>query len=84
MNALRKWWNEEPLAARVGPVVVLVVAYLVSKGFVDHATEDLIIGIAMAILGGGALVTARAKVWPEMKLPAAVRDLLRPVSGDED
>ncbi|WP_280455634.1 hypothetical protein [Nocardia brasiliensis] len=84
MNALRKWWNEEPLATRVGPVVVLVVGYLVSKGFVDHATEDLIIGIAAAILGGGALVTARAKVWPELKLPAAVRALLRPVSGDED
>lgn len=81
MNALRRWWAEEPVATRVGPIVVLIVGYLVTKGLVDEAAEELIIGIATALLGGGALLTARAKVWPEIKLPAAVLDLIR---GDRD
>jgi len=81
MTALKRWWAEEPIATRVGPVVLLIVGYLVTKGVVDEATEELIVGIAGLLFGGGALLTARAKVWPEIKLPAAVLDLIR---GDRD
>lgn len=77
MNALKKWWNEEPIATRVGPVVVLVAGYLVYKGIIDATTEELIVGVAAVLLGGGALASARATVYPFAKLPGVVLDLLR-------
>ncbi|MEV0367500.1 hypothetical protein [Nocardia fusca] len=77
MNALKKWWNEEPVAVRVGPIVVLVAGYLVYKGIIDATTEELIIGVAAALLGGGALVSARASVSPLAKLTGAALDLIR-------
>lgn len=77
MTALKKWWNEEPIATRIGPVVVLLVGYLVTKGVIDEATQELVIGIAAALLGGGALLAARAKVSPLAKLIVAASDMLR-------
>ena len=77
MNALKKWWNEEPIATRLGPVIVLVAGYLVYKGIIDATTEELVIGIAAALFGGTALVSARASVSPLAKLTGAALDLLR-------
>lgn len=77
MNALKKWWNEEPIATRLGPVIVLVAGYLVYKGIIDATTQELIIGVAAALLGGGALASARASVSPLAKLTGAALDLIR-------
>lgn len=77
MNALKRWWNEEPIATRIGPVVVLIAGYLVTKGVIDEVTEELVIGIVGFLFGGGALLAARAKVSPLSKLIAAASDALR-------
>lgn len=77
MNALKKWWNEEPIATRVGPVVALIAGYLLYKGVIDAATEELVIGIVGVLLGGSALVSARSTVFPLAKLGAAALDAIR-------
>lgn len=77
MTALKKWWNEEPVATRVGPVVALIAGYLLYKGVIDAATEDLVIGIAGVLFGGTALLSARSTVLPLAKLGAAALDAIR-------
>ncbi|MBF6363220.1 hypothetical protein IU447_24190 [Nocardia farcinica] len=82
MTALKKWWNDEPVATRVGPLIVLIAGYLVYRGVIDETTQELIIGIAAILLGGGAVAVARAKVSPLAKLTDAALDLIRPDKGD--
>ncbi|MGI5223073.1 hypothetical protein [Nocardia sp. CA-290969] len=77
MTALKKWWNEEPIASRIGPVVALIAGYLLYKGVIDAATEELVIGVVGLLLGGTALVSARSTVFPFAKLGAAALDAIR-------
>ncbi len=77
MNALRKWWNEEPIATRVGSIIILVAGYLVYRGVIDTQTQDLIVGIAAILFGGAGVVAARSKVFATAKLPGLVLDFLR-------
>jgi len=77
MNALRKWWDEEPIATRVGPIVALVAGYLVYRGVIDTQTQELVVGIAAILFGGTAVAAARSKVFAEARLPGIVLDFLR-------
>ncbi len=77
MNALKRWWNEEPIATRVGPIVVLVAGYLVYRGVIDAQTQELIVGIAAVLFGGTAVAAARSKVFATANLPGMVLDFLR-------
>jgi hypothetical protein len=61
---LSAWIDAEPVLTRIGPVVVAVVAYLLAKGIVTADTYDLVVALASAILGGGALGATRSAVTP--------------------
>lgn len=68
MNRLRTLFREEPIATRVGPAVVLIAGYLLTRGVIDSDTADLITALVALIAGGGAVVGARALVFPMAKL----------------
>lgn len=63
MDALKKLLGDEPLITRLGPVILAIVAYLVTRGVVDTDTADLITAVVVAIGGGGLLAAARGIVW---------------------
>jgi len=67
VNAIKNWVSNEPLLAKLGPVVLAVVGYLFVKGTIDKDTADLIIAVVAAVFGGGGLVAARAAVTPDSK-----------------
>lgn len=62
---LQQLLGDEPVITRVGPVIVLVAAFLAARGLLDGSTVELIVGIVAALGGGGALITARGKVTPD-------------------
>lgn len=64
MDKVLSWLDSEPVATRVGPVVLLIVGYLLTKGTVDQDTTDLVLGIVAAILGVGGVAAARGAVIP--------------------
>lgn len=78
-NSITSLLDSEPVLTRVGPVVLAIVGYLVAKGMVDEDTANLIVALAVAVVGSGAMVSARARVWAPKK-PAAVTE--QPGSGD--
>lgn len=53
----------EPVAVRVLPVLLATIAYLVTRGTIDGEFGELLVALALAVLGGGAVVGARARVW---------------------
>ncbi|AHH16598.1 hypothetical protein NONO_c17980 [Nocardia nova SH22a] len=73
MNTLRKWLAEEPIATRLGPVIVAFVAYLVARGVVSSDDIDQIAAIVAALGGVGGIFGARALVKPMAKLPPGDR-----------
>ncbi|WP_280410678.1 hypothetical protein [Nocardia asiatica] len=72
MSALANWIKAqlkgEPLATRVGPALLLIVGYLVTRGVIDDDLGQLIAAVVTLLLGGGALAAARALVTPMSKL----------------
>jgi hypothetical protein len=68
MNHVRKWLRDEPIAARVGPAVVLLAGYLLARGVIDTDTADLVVALVGLVAGSGAVVGARALVTPLSKL----------------
>jgi hypothetical protein len=68
VNRVTNWLDSEPVITRVGPVVLLIVGYLLVKGGIDQDTSDLVLGIVGIILGSGVVVSARAAVTPMAKL----------------
>jgi hypothetical protein len=58
----------EPLASRVGPALLLVVGYLVTRGVIDNDLGQLIAAVVTILIGGSALAAARALVTPMSKL----------------
>ena len=54
----------EPVAVRLLPVLLAIVAYLVARGTIDDQFGELLVALAVAVLGGGAVVGARARVDP--------------------
>lgn len=65
----------EPVARNLSPVLLAAAAYLVWRDGGDPA--DIIAALVVALGGGTAVVAARAKVFPAVKLPQAVLDLIR-------
>lgn len=70
-NSIMSLLDSEPVLTRVGPIVLAVVLYLVAKGILDQDTADLFVAVAGAVVGGGAVVGARAAVTPAAKLPGS-------------
>lgn len=72
MRALVDWINAqlkgEPLATRIGPALLLVVGYLVTRGVIDDDLGQLIAAVVTVLVGGTALAAARALVTPMSKL----------------
>ncbi|MFC4124947.1 hypothetical protein [Nocardia rhizosphaerae] len=54
----------EPVAVRLTPVLLAVVAYLVARGTIDDQLAELLVAVVVAVLGGGAIAGARARVTP--------------------
>ncbi|WP_342800963.1 hypothetical protein [Nocardia sp. No.11] len=54
----------EPVAVRLAPVLIAVVGYLVARGWIDNQLAELLVALVVAVLGGGAIVGARARVDP--------------------
>jgi hypothetical protein len=54
----------EPILTRIGPVVVVLVGYLLARGIVDRDTYDLVVALAGVLIGGGAITTARSASVP--------------------
>jgi len=67
VNAITKVLNSEPILTRMSPVLGLLAIYLIGKYVTDADLANLLLGIATIVLGGGAMVTARAKVRPLAK-----------------
>ncbi|WP_378735426.1 hypothetical protein [Nocardia brasiliensis] len=65
----------EPVAVRLAPVLVAVVAYLVTRGTIDGALGELLVAAVVAVLGGGAIAGARARVDPRPTGRQARREL---------
>lgn len=82
MNALKRWWDEEPIATRLGPVVALIAGYLVYRGVIDTQTQELVVGIVAILFGGAGVAAARSKVFAAAKLPGMVLDFLHGHRGD--
>jgi hypothetical protein len=72
MSALVDWIKAqlkgEPLATRVGPALLLIVGYLVTRGVLDEDLGQLIAAVVTVLIGGTALAAARALVTPMSKL----------------
>ncbi|WP_327100076.1 hypothetical protein OIE68_15630 [Nocardia vinacea] len=64
VDSIRIWLAGEPLAARVGPALLLIVGYLVTRGVVDNDLGQLIAAVVTVLLGGGAVAATRALVTP--------------------
>lgn len=64
MTRLRRWWDEEPVATRIGPALVALAVYLAAREQIDSDTLDLIVALVTILGGGGAVAAARAKVAP--------------------
>ncbi|MBF6459791.1 hypothetical protein IU433_12165 [Nocardia puris] len=54
----------EPVAVRLVPALLAIVAYLVTRGTIDDQLGELLIALVVALLGGGAIAGARARVTP--------------------
>ncbi|MGY2019408.1 hypothetical protein [Nocardia gipuzkoensis] len=72
MSTLADWIKAqlkgEPLATRVGPALLLIVGYLVTRGVIDGDLGQLIAAVVTVLVGGSALAAARALVTPMSKL----------------
>lgn len=64
MNRIMDLLDSEPVLTRVGPVVGAIAVYLVAKGVVDQDTANLLVGLAVAVVGSGAAFSARELVTP--------------------
>lgn len=62
MNKITTLLDSEPIITRVGPIVTAVVVYLVAKGLIDQDTANLLVALAVGVVGSGAMVSARARV----------------------
>ncbi|MGY1945347.1 hypothetical protein [Nocardia asiatica] len=60
--------GDEPVIKTIGPAVVAIAAYLVTRGVIDSDTGQLIAAVIAALGGGGAIAMARAFVTPLSKL----------------
>lgn len=56
--------NSEPVRTLAYPVLLALVGYLVTKGFVDGETGDIIIGALAGLVGAGGIEGARNRVTP--------------------
>ncbi len=56
--------KREPVRAAIYPIVVLIVAYLAQRGWVDADTKDFILALTVAVLGAAGVEVARSKVSP--------------------
>lgn len=54
----------EPVAVRLVPALLAIVAYLVARGTIDDQLGELLVALVVALLGGGAIAGARARVTP--------------------
>ena len=64
IGRLAEFVEREPVAARLGPVLLAIVGYLVTRGTIDNQLGELLVAIVVALFGGGALAAARARVTP--------------------
>lgn len=65
---------DEPLRNRLRPIIALVAAYLVSKGFISEEVADVVTGLVLLVLGYGAVEWARKLVMPLSKVGPLVAD----------
>jgi hypothetical protein len=65
---IKRLLGDEPVVKTLGPAVVAIAAYLVTRGVIDSDTGQLIAAIIAALGGGGAIAIARAMVTPMSKL----------------
>lgn len=69
-NSIMSLLDSEPVLTRIGPVVLAIVGYLVTKGLLDQDTANFLVALAVAVVGSGALVSARSRVWKQEPSPA--------------
>ena len=82
VNSVLATVRTEPVRTLLYPVLVAIGGLLVAKGFLTEFSADTIVTlIAAAILGIPATELARRKVWPDVKVRAAVSEASR--SGSE-
>lgn len=82
MDKILAWMDSEPVITRIGPLVTLVVAYLLARGAIDRNTYDFVLAVASLLLGVGGIAGARAAVTPTMKLQPKQPDA--PSGGSAD
>ncbi|MGV9742883.1 hypothetical protein [Nocardia farcinica] len=63
MNRIKALVATEPILTRLTPVLGLLAVYLIGKYVADAELADLLLGIAAVVLGGGAMASARSRVW---------------------
>lgn len=71
-DLLTRLRENEPLRLVLWPVILGTVGLLVGHGVVDTDGASIITGIAVLILGGGGLETARSQVTPGAHIADAV------------
>lgn len=64
LNRLVELAAREPVAVRLVPALLAIVGYLVARGTIDNQFGELLVALIVAVLGGGAIVGARARVDP--------------------
>jgi uncharacterized membrane protein YjjB (DUF3815 family) len=74
MNKLLSTLRTEPIRALLWPVLVGIAGYLVVRGALDQFSADMIVAIVAAVLGIPAAEVARAKVTPDAKPIAGMRN----------
>ena len=60
-------FSREPVRAAIYPFVLLTVAFLLSRGWIDQSTSDYIVAVAALLIGALAVETARSQVSPASK-----------------
>lgn len=71
MNKIVSLADSQPARTYFYPVVIAIVAYLVSRGVIDSDTASWITGIVAAVVGVGATESVHAAVRPKAVPPAA-------------
>lgn len=56
--------RSEPVRMLLHPLILALVAYLVTKGILDSNTSQIVLAVVAAVLGIPAVEAARARVTP--------------------